>query len=77
MFGSTLNTLPVNHKNKQTIYDKEKPHGSFNTDCISVFNYWKTLQTTLLTQSDNLPTKLTFLYHPSSTLVNNLMFFTK
>ena len=69
MFDSTLNTLPVNHKNKQTVYGKDKTHGSFNTGCISVFNYWKTLQTTLSTESNDLPAKLTFLYHPASTLI--------
>ena len=68
---------PVNHKNKQTIYGKDKPHGSLKASCTSVLNHWKSLETTFTTESNDLPAKLALQFNPASYLINNLMFCTK
>ena len=73
---TSLNQTIKNRKNKQTTYGKGKPHdGSFKASYISVFNHWKTLETSLTTESNNLPAKLALPYHPAFALITALVFF--
>ena len=62
------------NKNEQSIYGKDKPRDeSFKTSYISVFSHWKILETTLTTESNDLPAKL--ILHQASILIKNLMLF--
>ena len=46
---------------------------NFKASYISVLNHWKTFETTLTTESNNLPAKLALPYPPTSSLINNLI----
>ena len=76
MFEKVLNTLLLSKPiNAIKSCKAETNHmANFKATYISVLNHWKTFETTLKTESDNLPAKLALLYHPTSSLINNLIF---
>ena len=56
------------------MYGKDKPHGKFKASYKSVLNQWKTLETTLATESNDLPAKLALPYHPTSCFFTSCFF---